>query len=437
MYTSTIVKSVTLHVTLTLFLSVIVQTASAQPGFGQEWQKTGVPLFSIIGMPGSWNGTALPAYDIIGHVMYDGTEYKSFVGGTDGSSFSAGLWTSTALESGWVAHPSNPILSNGPEGSWDEFSVANPMVLKDGGTYKMWYTGYDNANLARIGYASSTDGLVWEKSENNPVLDVSTNGWDTFHLHTPYVVKDGETYRMWYAGHDGGGGTWGIGYATSPDGMTWTRPSSEPVLVPEETWEFTSVHTPVVLVEEGKFLMWYGGQSGNLGTGGIVQTGFATSEDGMDWVKDEHNPVLKVGGLNANDEYVALALGVFKINATTYKMIYGANSSTFLGSMSATLAIPTAVEELSGSSTDFLLAQNYPNPFNPQTNIRFALPAPGQVSLKVFNLLGEEITTLVDEHRMQGQYNVSWLPDGLQSGLYVYRLQAGDFVSARTMLYLK
>lgn len=437
MDTISTVKTFARHVALAMLLFALVRTASAQPGFGQEWQKTEVPLFSIVGMPGSWNGAPVPAYDIIGHVMHDGTEYKSFIGGSDGTGFSTGLWTSETLESGWTANPGNPILSNGPEGSWDEYSVANPMVLKDGGTYKMWYTGYDNENLARIGYATSSDGTVWEKFENNPVLDVSTDDWDSFHLHTPYIVKDGETYRMWYAGHDGSGGTWGIGYATSTDGVNWERPSMDPVLVPEENWEFTAVHTPVVMVEQGKFLMWYGGQDGNLGTGGIVQTGFAASEDGVHWVKDEQNPVLKVGGPNTSDEYVALALGIFKVDATTYKMVYGANSSTFLGSMLATLAMPTAVEEVGASSADFSLAQNFPNPFNPQTTIRFTLPVAGRVSLKVFNLLGEEVATLVDEHRIQGQYDVSWTPEGLHSGMYVCRLTAGDFVSTRTMLYLK
>ncbi len=431
------VRSHLLHCALALFIIAVAQTAHAQPSFGQQWQKTATPLFSIVGMPGSWNGAPVAAYDVIGHVMHDGAQYKSYVGGSDGSGFASGLWTSETLESGWIAYPGNPVLSRGAEGSWDEASVANPVVILDGGTYKMWYAGTDNAGVTRIGYATSADGRAWEKSENNPVLDVSSNGWDSFHLHTPYIVKDGETYRMWYAGHDGGGGTWGIGYATSPDGVSWTRASNDPVIVPEEGWEFTAIHTPVVLVEDGKFLMWYGGQEGVFGSGGIVQTGFAASEDGTNWVKDENNPVLKVGGLNAKDEYVALALGVFKIDAGTYKMVYGANSPTYLGSMTATLSIPTAVEDLGGIAADFALAQNYPNPFNPQTNIRFTLAKPGQVSLKVFNLLGEEVATLADEHRMQGQYQVSWTPDGLQSGMYIYRLTAGDFVAARTMLYLK
>lgn len=425
------------HLALVLALTLLTPSLYGQPGFGQEWQKSATPLFGIVGAPGSWNGSPVAAYDVVGHVMHDGTQYRAFVGGYDGSRFTIGLWTSSALASGWSAHAGNPVLSVGAAGSWDESGLGNPTVIFDEGTYKMWYAGYDANTVYRIGYATSADGMTWEKFDGNPVFDVAAGGWDSYHLHTPFVVKDGDTYRMWYAGHDDSGSDWGIGYATSPDGINWTRASTEPVLMPEESWEFASIHTPTVVIDQGKYLMWYGGQDADFNNGGIVQTGFATSTDGLDWVKDTQNPILKAGAPGARDEIVALGLGVFKTDASTYSMVYGGFSPTFFGGMLATLSTTTAVEEIHGIPKDFALEQNFPNPFNPQTRIRFSLPEAGTVSLKVYNLLGEVVTTLVEETRGQGTHEVSWTPSGLAGGVYFYRLTSGTFEETRMLHLLK
>lgn len=76
--------------------------------------------------------------------------------------------------------------------------------------------------------------------------------------------------------------------------------------------------------------------------------------------------------------------------------------------------------------TLFNLAQNYPNPFNPSTSIEFVLPKSCFVTLKIYNLLGEEVTTLVAEQRSAGAYKVNCDAIGLTSGVYLYRLEAGD-----------
>ena len=91
---------------------------------------------------------------------------------------------------------------------------------------------------------------------------------------------------------------------------------------------------------------------------------------------------------------------------------------------------------------DFALNQNYPNPFNPVTNIRFTLPNAGNVRLCVYNMLGEEVKTLVDVHKTAGVYSVDW--DGtnsagrkIASGVYFYKLQMGSSVQVKKMLLMK
>lgn len=85
----------------------------------------------------------------------------------------------------------------------------------------------------------------------------------------------------------------------------------------------------------------------------------------------------------------------------------------------------------------FILHQNYPNPFNPRTTIYFELPNPHFVTLKVYDLLGREVKTLIDEQKHAGTHNVIFDASQLTSGIYFYRLQAGDFIELKRMAILK
>jgi photosystem II stability/assembly factor-like uncharacterized protein len=87
--------------------------------------------------------------------------------------------------------------------------------------------------------------------------------------------------------------------------------------------------------------------------------------------------------------------------------------------------------------SEFELAQNYPNPFNGQTTIEFRLPRTSSVIVKLFDLLGREIATLVDEIRPQGAYRVRWDASNLPSGVYFCRLSVGDFLATKKLLLLK
>ena len=88
-------------------------------------------------------------------------------------------------------------------------------------------------------------------------------------------------------------------------------------------------------------------------------------------------------------------------------------------------------------SRGFTLNQNYPNPFNPSTTVPYSLSARAHVTLKVYDLAGREVATLVDEIKSAGEYRVTFRADHLPSGAYIYRLQAGKSVETRQMLLMK
>ncbi|MBT8380663.1 MAG: T9SS type A sorting domain-containing protein [Ignavibacteria bacterium] len=106
----------------------------------------------------------------------------------------------------------------------------------------------------------------------------------------------------------------------------------------------------------------------------------------------------------------------------------------------AILPIPIFVsvdESETSVPSDFQLMQNYPNPFNPATTIKYQIPELSFVSVKVYDVLGNEIAALVNEEKPAGTYEITWYAESLPSGIYFYQLQAGDFVETKKMLLLK
>ncbi len=97
----------------------------------------------------------------------------------------------------------------------------------------------------------------------------------------------------------------------------------------------------------------------------------------------------------------------------------------------------TAVNEITNSPKDFTLYQNYPNPFNPTTTIKYSIPREGKVTLKVYDVIGKEVATLVNGEKSAGTYNVTFNAAKLASGIYFYRLETESFISIKKLILLK
>lgn len=176
-----------------------------------------------------------------------------------------------------------PVLTG--SAPYDSGGALLPAVLKEGGTYKLWYTAIGSDNVERIAYATSPDGLTWNKQG---VVLSPDQGWEGKALSAPSVIKDGGTYKMWYDGRDSSGTT-RIGYAYSADGVVWIK-NGKWVLAPTGAWDAANVNSPSVLKADGAFHMWYSGFDNATN-----RIGHATSADGIIWAVDPVNPVFDIG----------------------------------------------------------------------------------------------------------------------------------------------
>ncbi|MCK7524476.1 MAG: hypothetical protein MZV64_46055 [Ignavibacteriales bacterium] len=179
-------------------------------------------------------------------------------------------------------------------GTWDEGSVDLGMVLRENGQYKMWYVGMRN-NIRQIGYATSPDGINWTKNAN-PVPSPGSAAWEVGGVAWCSVLSNSGSYTMFYTGLQATGYILRIGRATSLDGINWQKDATNnPVLsngAPGQ-WDDESVGTGLNCLKIANTLyMWYTGWNSI----GLTKSGLATStNDGITWTKYLGNPVLNLG----------------------------------------------------------------------------------------------------------------------------------------------
>jgi len=161
-----------------------------------------------------------------------------------------------------------PVLLKGPPGSWDSKWIESPAVIYEDGIYKMWYTGVSENGIVQIGYATSTNGWDWEKDTSNPVLQVGDPGsGEDFMVGVCSVIKRDTFYEMWYAGvsfadisYNDTIDTVNIGYATSVNGVEWSKYENNPVLTtyyPTYDPDSSGPWAPSVLFIGDEYMMWY------------------------------------------------------------------------------------------------------------------------------------------------------------------------------------
>ncbi len=184
------------------------------------------------------------------------------------------------------------------QNAWDGQFVGMPSVIFENNIYHMWYTGNSPEPIGSIGYASSVDGITWTKYSRNPILvDEPYGGWNEQTVYEPSVIFQDSIFHMWYASSNDPQlpGPIHIHHATSSDGLSWVRDTlNNPVLSPGSNGSWDDV-----LIDSHCIIftdsLFHMWYMGWNGTANQVRLGHATSANGISWTKDANNPVLSYG----------------------------------------------------------------------------------------------------------------------------------------------
>ncbi len=242
-----------------IYLLPILAILTMQLSGQTVWEKnSGNPILSA--GPQEWEDVKLAPGSVI---FYEG-EYHMWYSGGDfpsiGGDFLIGHATSEDGIS-WTKDENNPILDKGAAGKWDDNGVFDPSVLLMDKTFHMWFSGYSDDKIYHsIGHATSIDGVTWDRDVNNPVLNQGTSGnWDDHEILSPSVVYNGSEYHMYYHAEGSSSSGVHIGHATSPDGVSWTKDSQNPVLSPGTAgnWDNGQTLYPEAEFDGSIYHRWY------------------------------------------------------------------------------------------------------------------------------------------------------------------------------------
>ncbi len=441
-------------------------TASSDPG--PTIDKNGVIIFTVLDNPGmvaaySTNNGASWSSRV---TIQSGSVDKNF-GGTDDNPSSAFYGRSYAVWSNFQlgSPPINVSYTTNGGVSWSAYTqINNPpgghysqgcdiTTGPNGEVYVCWAAPVSGSLTEDFcGFAKSTNGgVAWTVTENafdmNGIRANTFNGWN-FRVNSftrIAVDKSGGARNGWIyivasqvnlapAGSDAdvvmhrstdGGATWSAGIRVNQDAMNNGKVQFFPAIC--------------VDAAGGVDICYYDNRN-YPSVGDSCETYFSRSTDGgntfTDVVASDHR--WRVAGEAGLGTYGGDYIGI----SSTSNKIYPFWFDNKTGTMQAwTCAIDFSVTGVGNNNNNvpdnYSLKQNYPNPFNPNTNIKFDVPKAGHVKLTVFDMLGNQVELLVNNEMQAGSYSSDFHANNLASGVYFYRLEAGDFVQTKKMMLTK
>jgi hypothetical protein len=318
---------------------------------GKNWTKQGMVM--DIGSPGEPDDMFIYKSTVLRED--DGT-YKILYAGYDG-----GYYRIMYAESpdGIVWTKFGVAIDLGSPGAPDDVGVDNPAVIIDKSApsserYKMWYAGDDGSDY-HVMYATSHNARTWTRQ--GVVMNQGPGTYDYYDIRPSMVIKtESGTYKMWYQGYDGS--YWRICYATSPDGVTWTKQGVVLDIGPSGSMDDRHVYGPSIIIDpDNNHHMWYYGSDGSRD-----RIFYAVSSDGITWLK--HGFALDLGPGGSYDDYHVSCPTVIKENDGFHKMWYSGYDGSYRRLMYATLS-PDSKEnyhyDFDTSDEGFILESNQPN----------------------------------------------------------------------------
>ncbi|MFA7361980.1 MAG: T9SS type A sorting domain-containing protein [Candidatus Kapaibacterium sp.] len=294
------------------------------------------------------------------------------------------------------------ILVGDPAGGrWTLFKTTNAgstwdsagMYLASGGASE---GGYNNSFF-------SVSPYVWFGTNNSRIY-YSTNSGVNWSVQS--ISPEVNSYSIWVSqelyGLSGGAANL---METSNNGLNWASMSAA------GTGNICGITTLNIPVDFPSVFMWYV----RIGSSSI----YSSFNGGANWMTEYTNPT----GTYRHMSNAVLGWGIWAV---------GTN-----GSISFHQPITNITPIGSVTPEKYSLSQNYPNPFNPSTVVRFSLPVVSQVSLKVYDMMGREVETLVNERLQVGTYETVWNASTYSSGVYLYKLTAGNYTETKRMTLVK
>jgi photosystem II stability/assembly factor-like uncharacterized protein len=256
------------------------------------------------------------------------------------------------------------------------------------------------SNNAGTTWFSVSNGLPPASTDINPVRDMSISTLDTARVLAG-LFQNALT---------------GGAFLTTNGGTSWTRMSTG---IPN----VLAVNIRSVLIQPGSSTTFFAGLDVPAGqTGGV----YTSTDAGNSWTA--------FNGGTMQSTYVVRALNWRTTDLTLFAGVAGTSG---FGVHEYTFPPNIVIDPGPGVPKNFSLNQNYPNPFNPSTIIEYAVPKTAFVTVKVYDLMGKEVKTLVSETKQTGYYSLTFNASNLTSGVYFYKIIAGDFTASKKMMLVK
>jgi photosystem II stability/assembly factor-like uncharacterized protein len=403
---------------------------------------------------------------------------------TDGGATWAQVFTQTGgfIDAIWMTSASNGFMYGDPVGSrWSLWRTTNGGATWDSTGLYLPQVGTE----AGWNNALYIDGSKIYFGTNNSKVYYSTNSGSSWAAQTMALTN---SFGIWFNSPSVGlisGSTQGI-VVTTNGGTTWspmTIPAGSGTIYSvtgfENQWYYSrgtaiigstnngGVWTTSYTATAGNYLCLVKARTGNVAwacrdNGGITKgtnvglpvelTSFTASTSNgsvsLQWrtATETNNRIFEIERKSENTEYLTVGF-VNGQGTTTQAHDYTfSDNSVIPGSYSYRLkqidydgrfSYSKDVEVEITEPSVFQLSQNYPNPFNPSSTINFSIPSSGLVTLKVYDALGKEVAVMLNEVKEPGSYNVKFNAENLSSGIYLYKMQSGNYIATKKMILLK
>lgn len=321
------------------------------------------------------------------------------------------------------------------------------LVKFDGGNWKV-YNAYNSPlpENAVSAVAIDKEGNKWAGMQNSGAAKFDGKNWTFFDQSNSQLPSNSINCIAVNSRNEIFFGT-NSGLAVF-DGKNWTVFNKDNSPLPG--------NEVLTVTFDKKGIMWVGTRGqGLVQHAGVTCDIYNTSNSGL-----QNNFVHSIYVDGKNQKWIGTEAGLNKLSAPLWSIIdtlcpsitgcyvtaiaSDTSGAKWIGTINKGLSVytepkssPSSVSEKGTSANSYLLLQNYPNPFNPSTKISYSIPRQEFVSLKVYNLLGSEVASLVNEVKTSGIHSASFDASGLPSGIYIYTIQAGSFRDSKKLVLLK